>query len=421
MKKILTLSLILLGLGAGITAFGAHVSPHEALNRLARSHNGHRAVASKMNAKSCKTLDHLYVFENEDGFIILPDDDRAPVLLGYCDDACFTTENNPSFKSWLEFYNAELSGLSDVPENEGNISGAQSRPERKPVAPMIATKWNQSEPYNDLCPELDDKRSVTGCVATAMAQVMKYHNWPERGTGTHSYYWENGDRELSFDFGATTFDWENMLPVYDETATEEQRKAVATLMSACGVAADMIYSPAESGANTTYAAAGMVEFLNYDQGLSEAYRAWYGLYEWEDMIYGELADNRPVLYRGRSQAGGHAFVCDGYAGDGFFHINWGWGGYCDGYFLLTALTPDGQGIGGGSPDGYNMGQSVFIGLKPRTADSERSYLLLGYEFYPYSDFLECRTGDAVWCYAGIYNYSLWTCPEGSWSGVRFTS
>lgn len=427
MRKILPLGLLCMALGA-VPAFGAHVTPQQALSRLSQSGGAHRAKASGMSEKSCITLDHLYVFENEDGIIILPDDDRAPALLGYCDDTSFAPDENPSFKAWLEFYNKELSTLSQAPEkafsraSENKVAPAASeRPKRAAISPLVSTKWNQSEPYNNLCPELDGERSVTGCVATAMAQIMNYHQWPDKGTGTHSYYWEKGGKELSFDFGSTTFDWGNMLPEYDETASEEQCNAVATLMSACGIAANMAYSPAASGANNAVAARGLIEYLKYDEGARQVLRQYYGLYEWEDLVYEEIQEGRPVYYSGSSDGGGHAFVCDGYSADGFFHINWGWGGYYDGYFLLTALTPAGQGIGGGTPDGYNQAQAAILGLQPKTANSSKSYFLLGEDFYLYNDYQYCHTGDMVQFYAGIYNYSLWDCPEGSMTGVKFTS
>ena len=244
---------------------------------------------------------------------------------------------------------------------------------REPISPLSATLWSQESPYNMYTPLLGDKRAPTGCVATAMAQAMAIVKWPEHGTGTNSYtsYGNDGaETELSFDFGSTEFKWDDMLPVYsDSTSDAAQDSQVATLMYACGVSVNMQYNLDGSGSNYMEAAEALVKYFGYDKGLQYYERIYFDDAEWEDMIYAELKAGRPVLYSGTDADAGHAFLCDGYDRDGYFHFNWGWGGAGNGYFLLSALNPLVSGTGGNG-SGYNMNQSILIGLKRAEADSE---------------------------------------------------
>ncbi len=204
-------------------------------------------------------------------------------------------------------------------------------------------------------------KAPTGCVATAMAQVMKYFNWPEKGAGTGKATDSSG-KSYAMDLGVT-FSWNDMKAQYNEgNYTSPQASAVALLMKACGYAVGMKYGPSESGAGSVAIPSALVDNFGYDGGVRLCMRAYYGREEWEGMIYDNLAHVGPVLYTGTTNlGGGHAFVCDGYSTDGYFHFNWGWSGMYDGYYLLTALNPEGEGTGGFA-GGYNIGQEVVLGI-----------------------------------------------------------
>ncbi|MDE6279211.1 MAG: C10 family peptidase, partial [Paramuribaculum sp.] len=318
----------------------------------------------------------FYVFNNtanqEGGFIIASGDDRLRPVLAIVDSGSFDPQNLPdNLRWWLSQYeeeiNAYLSSTASIaaPAITATTAGYyyDNYASWSTISPLVTTTWSQDEPYNNMCPEYGGGRSMTGCVATAMAQVINYHKYVN-GKGTHSYTpanWTNSTTKVSYDFGNAEFDWKNMRDSYTGNETTAQKNAVANLMFACGVAVDMQYSASASGAFSPVN--GLINYLGYHEKTAEISRSLYQSTEWEAMIYKELSQNRPLIYSGSSTEGGHAFVCDGYSQNGYFHINWGWGGYYDGYFTLSALNPDGQGIGG-SDGGYNGGQSFVRMLTP---------------------------------------------------------
>lgn len=228
-----------------ISGVAAPLTPDQALARLRGSQSGLRMSGSTQYqltyTENADGEDMLYVFNIGDkGFVIASADDRMPAKLGYSDSGAFDiTTAPPQLKWWLEQYAQEAAYYF---QNEDKYTFAGSRATtRAAIAPLVKTEWDQGSPYNLDCPMKDGEQCVTGCVATAMAQVIKYHGYPDKGTGTHSYSW-NGTT-LSYDYGAATFDYANMLDKYDGSATEEQQKAVANLMYACGVSVTMNYGP----------------------------------------------------------------------------------------------------------------------------------------------------------------------------------
>lgn len=323
-------------------------------------------------------LKSLYVFNSGDkGFIVTSADDRLPALLGYSDKGAFDLATAPpALKWWLEEYTREAVYFY---RHEAALKPRlESRATYPAVEPLVKTLWNQDAPFNDDCPMDGETRSYTGCVATAMAQVIKYHNYA-KGMGTHSYTMKRDEETFSFsyDYENADFDFSQMLDTYydsegAEIGTDEQRKAVANLMYACGVGVDMEYSSVGSGAVDARVAYALRTFFGYDKGARYLQRSYFSTTEWDELIYSELAEKRPVVYGGQANNGGHEFVCDGYDGDGNFHINWGWGGYCDGYFLLSLLNPAGQGIGGFA-GGYNSSQTVTVGIQPPTVGTTGWY------------------------------------------------
>lgn len=378
MKKLLLLTLITTALTPALQA--RQLTPDEALGRLAgsaaapsRSGNT-QLVYTDTNDSGTKGV---YVFSRgeDNGFLVVSADDCAQALLGYSYSGTFDPDNMPAnMQSWLNGYTDQIAFMSGLPAPT-ETDDSETRPYREPLGPLCLTKWNQDAPFNNLCPLSSGQRTPVGCAATAMAQVLKYHNWPKQGSGSKTYTSKNLNIELSFDFGATTFDWDNMLNEYNSSATEIQKDAVATLSYACGVASDMNYAMSGSAAGVSTALKGMIKYLNYDCGASIQQRKWYDLYGWEDMIYKTLSENGPVMYYGASSSqSAHEFVCDGYDKDGYFHINWGWGGLSDGFFLLSALDPYSQGIGG-STGGFNLWQNAVVDICPAKADSHYAQIV----------------------------------------------
>lgn len=300
-----------------------------------------------------------------DGFIIVSADDRAYEILGYSDKGCFEYDNlSPDMKSWLESYSDQISYI-----RKSNVEAQAPETEtgKKSVAPLLGNiQWSQDSPYNDMCPSYDLKtRCASGCVATAMAQVMYYHRWPEKGRGSNTYKPSIlGGTSITADFANTTYPWNDMLPVYNAESSKASREAVALLMYHCGVAVNMEYS-SSSGATSESVPFALYGYFNYDKGIAYRTRINYSNAEWENIIYDELDNARPIVALGRSSSGGHCFVFDGYDENGLVHVNWGWAGMSNGYFRTTALTPAIQGIGG-SDGGYNYDQYIVTGIQPPT-------------------------------------------------------
>lgn len=367
----------LFAFAAAPLAHAGSLSPTEALNRV---YNGrHKAPARLPSAPSLSLVmtedmpgraeAGCYVFACRDGrgFLVVSADDAMCPLLGYSASACVDVSTvPPAMRYWLKTYAREIEAAAS--EGRSYIASAVSRRVRHAIEPLVSTRWNQDTPYNNMCPDVDGARAVTGCVATALAQVMRYHRWPQQGHGANSYMLTDGT-EVSMNFADSYFEWNEMLDDYAlQVATPTQSSAVAELMFACGVAVDMQYTSTESGAQVLDVPAAMVKYFDYDKGIRYLSRDYYGLYAWEELIYDQLVEFGPVQYSGQSNEGGHSFVCDGYSSDGYFHFNWGWGGMSDGYFLLTALDPDEQGIGG-SMSGFSYDQSIIANVS-RPAGSE---------------------------------------------------
>ena len=310
----------------------------------------------------------VYVFDQgteATGYMVLSADDQAPAVLGYSDSPVASdAQINPQLRWWLGEYGRQIQWMrqSGTHTTFSKVKKANSA-DYAAITPMTTTRWNQNAPFNDDCPEINGTRTVTGCVATALAQIMKYHNWPEKGTGSNSYTPSSVGSTISVNFANTTYKWDDMINVYGNNATQAQIDAVATLMYSCGVAVNMDYTTDESSATSFAAAQAMVNYFNYDKGIMFYSRDYYTIDDWNDLVYNQLKNYGPVQYSGQSNDGGHSFVCDGYSQDGYFHINWGWGGMSDGYFLLTALNPTSQGIGG-STSGYNFDQDIIGNVKP---------------------------------------------------------
>ena len=320
---------------------------------------------------------NLYVFSTENSFVLLAADDCVQPILAYSFTQKFDLDNMPDNKrAWIQGYSEEIQAAIDrrstataeVAQLWRDLAEGNSTRQNRAVVvdALLATQWNQDAPYNNLCPMIGSNRTVTGCVATAMAQIMKYHGYPSRGIGSHSYTW-NG-QTLSADFQNTNYDWANMINSYAYGAgTNPQKQAVATLMYHCGVSVNMDYGTAGSGGSGAYNSAiapALKNYFNYSKNTSIEFKSNYNDAAWIAMLKNNLDNSRPVLYTGSSEGGGHAFVCDGYRDDNYFHFNWGWGGYCDEYYTVDNLNPGSGGIGSGANGIYNDNQSVVVNIYP---------------------------------------------------------
>ena len=404
MKRLqLLLMLVFLAIGA----WAQQITEQQAMDRALQFLNTNKAAKARgLDGKQLKLeaaeveANSIYAFNLEGGgYVIASGDSRALPVLGYSDKGTIDWKQIPSnMRAWLKSYDQAMATLGHHKDFKDGIAQhmkAKTRATKSAVAPLLKTTWDQAQPYWDKTPPYEganpnwqNELVYTGCVATALAQVMNYHQWPQAACTEIPAYdlateYEGVQKIWHIDgLPSTTFDWDQMLDTYWEydpvtnsnelVGTEAQQDAVATLMRYCGQAVRMMYSPEGSGSFTQYDVDALVKYFGYDKSVRCVKPIQYGIDAWEDLIYGELADGRPVLYSGISQdMGGHAFVCDGYDGSGLFHINWGWGGSGDGYFSLAVLDPyvySNQTYYNGV--GYNIDQDAIINVKPASDSSQ---------------------------------------------------
>ncbi|HET8572342.1 MAG TPA: thiol protease/hemagglutinin PrtT [Edaphocola sp.] len=361
--------------------------------------SGHRADLEAFNYFSGKEAVQppFYVFTNDQspGFVIISGDDAVRPVLGYSLHHAFQNAArgvSPEVKYWLGTYadqikavqNRDLEASNSVTDlwsdlltgdDAGNGNVAQKV---TTVSPMLNTDWDQLPYYNEDCPATPYSlynptyHAPTGCVATAMAQIMKYWNAPATGTGTHSYSSSTVGGTMSADFGNTAYDWTNMPNVLDNNSSTTQIDAVATLMYHCGIAVNMDYDTLESGAWViNYGNSGgfacsqnaLPAYFGYKSTIEGYQRSQFTDSTWLKMLKFELDNGRPVLYTGAGSVGAHAFDFDGYDDNDYFHINWGWGGLSNGYFVVDSLHPSALGTGAGSGN-FNYGQEALIMIEP---------------------------------------------------------
>ena len=388
MKKIL---LTLVAFMAMVAVNAEQISKQQALQKAQQFMPGKQFGEARSFARSDNPSEGepFYVFNADDngGFVIVSGDDRTMEILGYSTTGTLDVRQMPdNLKWWLDSYARQIEalGTSGKPVKKAKMRGADSW---ETVVPLIKTKWDQNEPYNLMCPDgnyvdYDEEgynanyRCVTGCVATAMAQVIYYWQcqdfcdaidpieigqWVNQGTDVEPD-WQFVVDHSFHGLGATTFNWESMALTYSSDATGESANEVAKLLRYCGQAVNMNYDI--SGSSASASPAVMAKYFGFGKNAQQVIRSMYPTSEWENLIYKEVSEGRPVLYSGSSLTGGHQFIVDGYDGKGLFHMNWGWGGMSDGYFVISLANPDDLGAGGGTnSDGYSMDQTAIIGLK----------------------------------------------------------
>ena len=330
----------------------------------------------------------FYVFSiGDDGFILISGNDCTVPILGYSFTNRFDIDNMPqNVKSVLDSYEEEIKFFKSQSNNDNNAIAEQwkmlksgTMPEASyttSIAPLLTTTWNQNLYYNSMCPydETYHEYSVTGCVATATAQIMKYWNYPANGYGSHTYN-HNTYGTQNANFGTTTYEWNNMPNSLSNNSTATEINAIATLMYHIGVAIEMNYGVSATGGSNghSYSTLGdinassqhaLVKYFKYSPDIQVLSKAEYSDDEWDSVLISELNQNRPILYSGRGAMGGHSYVCDGYNQYGMFHINWGWGGYCDGYYEMGTLNPTEESVIENSTYSFNLKNVAIIGIRP---------------------------------------------------------
>ena len=420
MKKLLLILLLLPAI-----AFAAPISKERANaigeNFFSRSIEAHRVAGKqahfvaqqqpnmrKVRQSTGNSYAPYYIFNNDGGgFVIVAGDDCATPILGYSTEGSIDPNNLPiQLEELLNAYAEEIqlaAENNDQPTDsiqalwDAYYRAPQSQNATVAVNALITTTWNQYPRYNNKCP-VDASLSnlgghpTTGCVATAMAQVMKYWEYPKKGYGSKSYRSEHYGT-LSADFGSTAYDWDNMPTKLSSSTSTTQNNAVATLMYHCGVAVSMYYNSdgrGSSGANTldwgggrASAETALKTYFGYASTLAGKQSSSMSASAWKSLLKSELDNQRPMLYRGVSSQGGHCFICDGYDSNDKFHFNWGWGGNSNGFFSITAGTS-------GCHE-FSQDQCAVIGIKPKDGSSPAK----NYDLYMNTDLTATNTSSST--------------------------
>ena len=416
----LTLSAIALLMACKMNA--VQLTPQEALARMntANLHaKGFATDQSSLQLTYTSTFNGsntYYVFNkgNEQGYLILSADDCMPAVLGVVEGNSFDYDKLPdNMKWWLSQYDVSISNYSAKGRKY-----ASSSTKKKDIEPLLGDiEWSQWAPYNMLCPTIEGKETPTGCVATAMAQVMGMYQWPKRGYGSNEYnlYVSKGEPDengvgqseketMARDFTQSKYKWEKILPQYDGYESEEENLAIAQLMYDCGISINMEYKSSGSASDLPEVVNALVKNFSYDKNIRIEYRKFYDDDVWENMLYENLSKGMPLVFSGQDGKTffeGHAFVCDGYMVDGnLFHFNWGWGGYDDGYFFLSG---NGNGDGDDDDEGwdeeclYNKAQNAIFNIKPSKTPyvegSEGEFPLLVYKSCKF--YVDDKTTDVI--------------------------
>lgn len=349
-----------------------------------------RGASAAQQLSPARQVSGLYVFNivNNGGYVIVSNNDVAIPILGYSDSGSIDPDNMPeNMKAWLQGYADEIAWAKehnvtrvvyDSPFADPNAPRRSGTAVKNPIAPLVQTLWDQGDPYNNLCPEYNSKRSYTGCVATAMAQCMYFSEKRAGSTTTNTtaeipgYTTETRGLTVDAIAAGTPIYWNKMRNTYSAGDTDEGATAIAQLMLYCGASVQMDYyvdNAGSSGANTYPVADALKNYFGYKNTTTYVQRSFYAYANWIELMYHELSLGRVICYGGQSSGGGHEFVIDGYETEDYFHVNWGWSGHSNDYFKLSALDSDSQGIGGSSStDGYHYGQDAVIGIQKSTED-----------------------------------------------------
>ena len=335
------------------------ITEQQALRTAQEFMQGKTFETTSVSRRAAHTADFVtqhgyYVFnvENNGGYVIVSADERtSQPILGYSNKGHFDYDALPAnAKAWMDGYTEGIRRLKNQPADNQVVRRSESITNGKKVEPLCTTTWGQTAPYNNMCPTIDGKHCVTGCVVTATAQIMRKHKYPAKGNGSVSYKW-NGTT-LSADLSQSTYQWDKMLDKYTEgNYTEEQGNAVALLMRDLGYSSSMTYTTSESGTSSTNMPYALWKHFGYDKNIRVLKRDFCSIEEFCAIIRKELDEGRPLLMGG-TDSGGHAYVCDGYDERGYFHINYGWNGEQDNYYLIGQNMP------------YSSSLEIYFGIQP---------------------------------------------------------
>lgn len=377
-------------------------------------------LANKLTLASGKEAFYIYRTAEcgHNSFVIVSGDERMPEVLAYSSENTFDVDNiPPAVRYWLDCYVKEFNDL----DNYNTASPAKrSIPfASEGVSPILnSIQWGQSKPYNNLCPLYRGERTATGCVATAMAQVMKFYSFPDKGRGYVSYKTSTNRLNVTHDFSKDLFDWSNMLDSYVSDYTVQQANAVAVLMASCGASVEMDYGISNQGGSGAYQYRllnGYIENFGYDDDAALAIRNFCSTEDWHNLLINELNAGRPVNYRGASMRdGGHSFVIDGYRMGvnqyPDYHVNWGWDGVCDGYYQIVNLHPQEDG-NYATNNPFSESQQMTIGIMPEDGIAANSILLQSSEIC--CSLSKVKRGGELLCKVS----SLYNCSYKDFSGT----
>lgn len=327
-----------------------------------------RLAATQMTPDQATPAFYVFQRGTDGGFVLVSAETETQPIIGYADEGTFLPDALPANAAyWLQRYAEQIQYMQSHPVRQ-RLASAATYPS---VANLIGTNWNQEAPYNMLCPTIGGTAAPTGCVATAMAQIMYKHRYPTTGTGSHSYRWRL--QTLSANFGTTNYDWANMTPKYNSLSSTAAKQAVATLMYHLGVAVEMDYGADGSSASAVDAMQGIINYFGYDAAIRPYMLDYHGEETTMQAIASELSLGRPVFFSAFTKdGGGHAFVGEGMRNDGFIYINWGWGGVANGYYALTLLDPLNQGVGGSASDeAYTESVVIYGGIQPNAGGESK--------------------------------------------------
>lgn len=323
-----------------------------------------------LDGKSVKN--YIYVFNVEDGYVMLSADDCIEPILGFSTESNFDRENVPeNMLFFIQCYMDEIQAILESKsvnnhETAAKWAALQNRnyyqtknPAAVIISPLVTAKWSQLNPYNTLCPADASATSsgghtLVGCGAIVMGQVMRYWKYPTTGTGNHSYSCGSYGT-LSANFGNTTYDYDNMPNTLNDNSASNKIEAVSTLLYHCGVSVNMNYGPTASWSNSNNIVSAMKTYFGYPNTIQYIERSGYNNTVWTNMVKNELNEYAPLFYGGSGSQGGHVFICDGYRDDDYFHINWGFGGGYNAYFTLSELNP--------GPYNFSSSQAIIIGIR----------------------------------------------------------
>lgn len=367
MKRYIAFLIVFVFSGASLIA---GIVPEKRAEKLALNYYNYqrskqintRAIQQFDNVRLYGEIPEYYVFyNNSEGFVMVSAEDQAWPVLGYSLKDKYEPDNMAAgMHEWMNMYSEQIKQLRDRKiKSERNqrawnkwLAGEFDVRNKRSVSALLETRWDQDWPYNMYCPVHSGGpggHCYAGCVATAMGQVMKYYDYPEHGRYSHSIFY--GDY-ISVDFGEATYSWDSMT----NSANTLSRTHIAELLYHCGVSVDMNYSPDGSGSSIYASFFAMKHYFRYKPGMEMVEKYMYEDAEWKHLLAEDLDKGHPILYRGTgSSGGGHAFVCDGYQDTSYFHFNWGWSGYGNGYYFLDQLGPN---------ESFHWDQGAVINIMP---------------------------------------------------------